>query len=116
LLDHCAPQLRARLEEESSTTPKDNALIFDLEAALQLVKEYFSVEETSIKSLVSKGHITFDLIWAIFPPNELVYTLDQLSEPCVLRAVNHHVEKKLDGSVVFCIGGRTIDSNGRILG
>jgi hypothetical protein len=116
LLYHCASQLRARLKEELSAIPKDNALIFDLEAALQFLKEDFSVEETSIKSLVSKGHITFDLLWAIFPPNELVYTLDQLSEPCVYRAVDHRVRRKPDGSVIFWIGGRRIDSNGRSLG
>ncbi|KAI0967674.1 P-loop containing nucleoside triphosphate hydrolase protein [Xylaria arbuscula] len=116
LLYHCAPKLRLRLESESAAQPQDSTLIFDLEAALQLIKEDFSGDESSINSLVSKRHITFDFLWAIFPPNELIYTLDQLSEPCVYRAVNHRVRKRPDGSIVFVISSRKVDSNGKSLG
>ncbi|KAH7305052.1 P-loop containing nucleoside triphosphate hydrolase protein [Rhexocercosporidium sp. MPI-PUGE-AT-0058] len=116
LLYHCAPKLRHWLEDEKTANMKDDSLIFDIKAALQLIEEDFSMEEASIKSLVTKGEITFETLWAIYPPNELAYTLDALSEPCVFRVVGHRIQKKLDGSVVFQISGRNIDSNGKSFG
>ncbi|GAB1314481.1 hypothetical protein MFIFM68171_04691 [Madurella fahalii] len=116
LLYHCAPKLRLRLKDELAKEKKDNDLVFEIEAALQVVNEDFAKDEENVQSLLRSGRITFDTLWAIVPPNELVYTRDLLSEPCVYRAVNSGVWKNSDGSVVFYILGRMVDSNGETLG
>lgn len=116
LLYHCASELRLRLEEELAKEQKDNDLVFEIQAALQVISEDFAKDEENIQSLLSSGRITFETLWAIVPPNELVYTLDSLSEPCVYRAVDSGVWKNHDGTVVFYILGRMVDSDGKILG
>ncbi|KXX74376.1 ATP-dependent zinc metalloprotease YME1, partial [Madurella mycetomatis] len=116
LLYHCAPELRRRLQAELAKEQKDNDLVFEIQAALQAISEDFAKDEENIQSLLSSGRITFDTLWAIVPPNEPVYTLDSLSEPCVYRAVNSGVWKNHDGSVVFYILGRMVDSDGKSLG
>lgn len=42
--------------------------------------------------------------------------LDTLSEPHVLRATDHEVQKRSDGSRFLWIGGRCVDDNGKRLG
>ncbi|KAK4445210.1 ATP-dependent zinc metalloprotease YME1 [Podospora aff. communis PSN243] len=116
MLYHCAPQLRIRLEAERAEEKKDDDLVFEIEAALRVIKEDFSNEEENIKSLLASGRITFETLWAVVPPNELVYTVDALNQPCVYRAARTSVIKKPDGAIVFCINGRQVDSNGQKTG
>ncbi|KAH8723302.1 P-loop containing nucleoside triphosphate hydrolase protein, partial [Phaeosphaeriaceae sp. PMI808] len=116
LLYHCVPKLRHRLEKEQANDSKDDALIFDIQAALQLVGEDFVTEEASIQSLLSSNRITFVTLWAIFPPNELVYTVDRLFQPNVYRAVDYSIKTKPDGSLAFALSIRSIDSDGTRLG
>ncbi|KAE8449801.1 hypothetical protein EG329_007277 [Mollisiaceae sp. DMI_Dod_QoI] len=116
LLFHAAPELRKRLEKEEASENKDGFLIFDIKAALQLVSEDFADVQQSLTSLISKGEITFNELWAIFPPNELVYTLDALSEPHLLRATDHEVREGFARGKFLWIGGRCIDDDGKSLG
>ncbi|KAK0646960.1 P-loop containing nucleoside triphosphate hydrolase protein [Cercophora newfieldiana] len=116
MLYHCAPKLRLRLDTERAKEEKDGDLIFEIEAALQVVKEDLANEEENLQSLLKSGRITFDTIWAIVPPNELVYTLDSLKQPCVYRAARTVVGRKPDGTIVFRISGRKVDSDGQRTG
>lgn len=116
MLYHCAPELRVRLEAERDGEMKDNDLTFEIQAALQVVKEDFSTVEENLQSLLGTGRITFETIWAIVPPNELVYMVDALNQPCVYRTARSATYSKNDGTVVFCINGRQVDCNGREMG
>jgi len=116
MLYYSAAKLRLRLEVELAKDEKNADLVFEIEAALQVTKEDFAKDEENLQSLLKSGKITFETLWAIVPPNELIYTLDALSEPCVYRAARSAVCQMSDGTMSFYIHGRGVDSNGKKLG
>ena len=57
--------------EKAKANP-DEALINDIRTALRFVKEDFGEKTASLDSLLAQGDITFDLLWAIFRPKEVL--------------------------------------------
>lgn len=45
----------------------------DLKVVLKFIDEDYEMVKQNVKSLLSAGEITWDLLWALFPPNVLVY-------------------------------------------
>ena len=60
--------------------PKDERLIFELDAGLRYVLEEYGSTLGALESLIPKNEITFEYLWAIFPPNTIAYGKDMLRE------------------------------------
>lgn len=115
-LFHAAAGLRQRLDAALTEDPRNNDLIFDLEAALQVIKDDFTSTQENLDSLLARRRITFDALWSVTPPNELVYSTGALGGSRVHRVIRSGVSKKDDGSIVYYVRGRSVDSNGSTLG
>ena len=59
---------------EESKPNADEKVLVGLETALEYIKEDLSEEIADAETLVSKGEVTFDLLWTLFPPNTYVCT------------------------------------------
>jgi hypothetical protein len=71
-----APKLLEIKEKEKKKEEPVQALINDIGTALRFVDEDFGERIASLKSLLANDEITFDLLWTIFPPKELVLAPD----------------------------------------
>jgi len=65
--------LLAYKEEEKEKDEPNQFLINDIGTAMRFVDEDFGYQIQSLASLIDKGEITFDLLWAIFPPRGMCY-------------------------------------------
>lgn len=45
-----------------------------LKCLLRYLEEDYLEVKKALKSLLDVGHITFDLLWSLFRPNEIIYT------------------------------------------
>lgn len=119
-LYHARAKLVERKGEEEAVLPKekqDKTLIFELDAALTFINEEFALETPRIEGLKGNDEITFDSLWAILPPNELIFTLDQLSEPRVYRSLYHQVVLGSEPNEVYVeITCNAVDHDGRHFG
>lgn len=67
------PGLVRRLESEEQLDPKDEDLILDIKAAIQVVEDDQGKTMRDLEMLKSQNQITFDLLWALFTLNTLVF-------------------------------------------
>jgi hypothetical protein len=82
---HAHTSLMARYLEEKAADRPDQALIDDIIVALDFHVEEYASEIGSLDSLLEKGEISYNLLWAIFKPKGLVFTeTNALHEPQVL--------------------------------
>ncbi len=65
--------LRLRLELEEQKKTRDEDLILDIKAAIRYVEEDKGNVLRDLEKLTSERQITFDLLWALFKPNALVF-------------------------------------------
>ena len=78
-LYHARAELGVRKRAEEAVLPKekqDSTLIFELDAALTFISQEFALETPRIEGLKQNDEITFDSLWAILPPNELIFAAD----------------------------------------
>ena len=68
------------MDEARKCEPQDQDLVADLEVAAKFAEEEFQVTTTNLEALISAGDITWNLIWAIFSPNVLLYRHHPLVE------------------------------------
>ena len=118
-LYHATTELRLRKREEEAVLPKekqDHTLIFELDAALTFISEEFALEIPRLDTLKRNEEITFDSLWAILPPNELVFKLDELSEPRVYRALYHKDSSEPTGAKSLEVTCSYVDYDGRKFG
>jgi hypothetical protein len=73
LFFHSCFGLRGRLAEEQSKDAPEDALIDDLKTALQYIEEDHTKNITDFTRLTAHQQITYDLLWALFAPNTLLY-------------------------------------------
>lgn len=59
-------------EEEKSKDEPNRIKINDIGTALRFIEEDFGSDLSSLKSLLANNEITYDLLWTIFAPNELL--------------------------------------------
>ncbi|KZV69065.1 P-loop containing nucleoside triphosphate hydrolase protein [Peniophora sp. CONT] len=71
-----------RLAVERDKEPQDQteSLIVDIIAAIHVVEEDLAHTLLGITQLTSEGEITFDLLWALFKPNSLIYSYHSPTE------------------------------------
>ena len=120
ILYHARARLMERKGEEEAVLPKekqDSTLIFELDAALTFINEEFALETQRIEGLKGNDEITFDSLWAILPPNELIFTFDQLSEPCIYRSLYQQVIHERNSNSVYTeITCSAVDYDGTYFG
>ncbi|KAF6817205.1 AAA family ATPase [Colletotrichum plurivorum] len=103
--------------DDANETP-DQALVKDIQAALDFLQEDFAEATADLDALSRKGLITFDLLWTLFPPNTDVYTdQNQLCEPQVLRFVGGgYRSNEQTGDVFYEITATCLNHSGRYFG
>ncbi len=67
------PGLVRRLETEEQNDTKDEDLILDIKAAIHVVEEDQGKTLRDLEKLTSQNQITFDLLWALFVLNTLIF-------------------------------------------
>uniref|UniRef100_A0A0W0F8F3 AAA+ ATPase domain-containing protein n=1 Tax=Moniliophthora roreri TaxID=221103 RepID=A0A0W0F8F3_MONRR len=72
--------LQERLEREESQASPDQGLINDLKVAIQYVHEDHTDNINNFERLLAHQEITYELLWALFKPNALVYRFHALTE------------------------------------
>ena len=86
LLFHSLPGLEAREKQELASNSPDQTLIKHISIAQQFVYEDFGSRIADLTSLLEHNEITYDLLWAIFPPRCLIFTKKTLlDQPQVMR-------------------------------
>jgi hypothetical protein len=68
------PGLLERLAVEQKQEERDESLICDIQAGIFYVDEYLGNTMKDVKQMVSQREISFDVVWALFVPNSLVYS------------------------------------------
>lgn len=88
----------------------------DLQTALDFLDHEFSSERLSLDSLQENGDITYDLLWALFPPHVEGYTEDNvLSEPQAFRFVSGEYRETTEGNF-YEISGSILNHDGVTFG
>lgn len=117
LLFHSLPSLTKRLAAEDAKDVPDKALIHDLGCALEFINEDFGRAMASLASLSEHDEITFDLVWALFPPHTIAFTKDNmLKEAQAMRFLSGSYEKRQDGTSYYSMKLQMISHDGQELG
>lgn len=117
LLWHRRGNIETRLRDETQKEPPNHDLIFELEAAIDLINDYFSTVRSRLAAL-DEGTITFDLLWTCFPPLSLVTgsDLDKLGQQRLSRVRETKYQEAWGGGHVFCLDTDYISSDGKDTG
>lgn len=95
---------------------EDQSTSYEVQAALQFTEEQWPALIPSLETMLSQNCVTFEYLWAIFPPNVLVVGRDPLRELRVYRALEHTSKRLTDGSIVLFLRVEYADSNGQSVG
>ena len=118
LIYHARNKLEARKAEEKKAAEPDQILIDDIGTALRFVHEDFGERMASFENLTSHGEITFDLLWMLFPPNELLYAprcgLLHQELACRLRAAIYG--ERANKREYYLVRGYVVNHDGDIFG
>ena len=104
------------LKAKKVDDPEDKAFIFEIEAALQYIREDFDSTFTSLSKLLPNRQVTFPVLWALFPPNTIVYSTDQLRNPraWLVRSVEEREDR--NGNQWLQLQPEHIDYDGNNVG
>jgi hypothetical protein len=106
-----------RVEAEKSNPEPNKARVDELSVALQYIAEHYASTINSLSSLSAHGEITFDLLWALFPPNTAIWTKNNLlREPQVLKLQKGDYETRQNGSRHYSMDSRLIAHDGEKFG
>lgn len=108
--------LERLLAEAEGCTPVDEEMIFELNAAIQFVKEDFAETFASLKTLLATNQITFEHLWTLYPPNTIVWCSDNLGNTQAYKVRTNRVEKDDRGVPGVVLEVEYIDSNGKDVG
>lgn len=98
-------------------SPLDYQGTLRLELLLDYLKSAYADTTQSMLSLLSTGYITYDLLWALFTPNCLVYTTCSGTHKhrCVRYSFGEE-KKTILGGTYWSLDCRYLDFNGEDLG
>ncbi|KAJ5168141.1 uncharacterized protein N7482_003735 [Penicillium canariense] len=109
--------LRIKEEEKLKEQPCQQ-LIDDIGTALRFVQEDYTSQIDSLKSLLEQKEITWDLLWTIFPPKEVIvaprYGVMSQEQAFILRDSSY--EKRENGTYYFSAVGDIVTFSGRRFG
>lgn len=117
LLFHAREGLAARVKAETAKEAPNKALVEEVGVALQYIEQDYASTQASLTSLAEHDEITFDLLWALFPPNTTVYTKSNLlREHQVCKLQKGEYETLQSGAKQFGLALRHISHDGEKLG
>jgi hypothetical protein len=70
----------------------------------------------AVANLLLAAEITFDLLWTLLPPNELMYALDGFEQKRIYRAVNNEYKQEQDGTMSLEVKCSFFDHDGKRIG
>jgi hypothetical protein len=108
-----------RIKEEEKQKPQpDQKLIDDIGTALRYVEEDFSDQAASLKSLLEQKEITYDLLWAIFPPKEVVIApkYGTMNQEQAYNLTDSNYSRRPNDSEYFYVNGQIITFDGQDFG
>jgi hypothetical protein len=80
LLFYSRAPLSQRLKQEQAKESPDTSLVDDIETVLQFIHDDYGDTIADVEHLISLNHITYELLWVLFPPNTRVYRYHDLTE------------------------------------
>lgn len=104
-----------KIKEEEKLKPEPNqALIDDIGTALRFVDEDFGGQLQSLNTFLAQDEITFDLLWMLFPPKEMVVAINHgtMNQTQVMQLSNAWEEQNPNGSRHFAISGYIVTHDG----
>ena len=113
---HAHDALAALLETKDPKNAEDTSFIFEIEAGLRYIREDFDTTFTSLANLLPNKQITYLVLWAIFPPNTIVYGVDQLQNPRAWRVRSTSEREDDNGNQWLQIEPEHIDFDGENVG
>ncbi|KAJ4480946.1 P-loop containing nucleoside triphosphate hydrolase protein [Lentinula aciculospora] len=117
LFFHSRVGIQDKLAAERLKDVPDEGLIADLETAMQYIAEDHSQNLIEYNLLTSQQEITYDLLWALMPPNSLVYHFHQFTEqPQILLAKEVHYYQPSDRPYYVEIVCDIISNDGNFFG
>ncbi|GLA51088.1 hypothetical protein AnigIFM63604_007430 [Aspergillus niger] len=113
-----APDLMRVKEEEKQKENPNQQLINDIGTALQFVEEDFAAQISSLKSLMGENQITWDLLWAIFPPKEVIISprFGLMSEEQAFNLKMSSYQSRPNGQQYFSASANVIKHDGQDFG
>jgi len=113
LLFHAWEELRKRQKILESSPARDENTINDINAVSDFLNEHFGDSIGNLKSLSQHGEITYNLVWALFSPNSLVYTqANTLQAQQVFYFRDGKYQQLSTGENYFELTGRIINHDG----
>lgn len=113
ILFHFLSQIEARRKPGLLESDKETQ---HLDLLTSFLQQYFTSIIITLPTLLEKAEITFDLLWALFPPNTLVYTTCHYSEEPKCLIFDFGEERILKKGKFYVIQCRYLDFNGKVLG
>ena len=113
---HAHDALAALLETKDPNRAEDASFRFEIEAGLRYIREDFDPTFTSLANLLPNKQITYSVLWAIFPPNTIIYGRDQLHNPRAWRVRSAAECEDRDGHQWFQIEPEHVDYDGQNIG
>lgn len=107
----------SRKSKEKKKDEPNQSLIDDIGTALRFINEDFDAQIQSLESLLGNGEITFDLLWAIMKPQELLFSVKYRNfEHQAMDLHSGSYGKRDNGSKYFNVTGRLINHDGEDFG
>lgn len=96
--------------------PEERKTFEQIQLALSVIQLEFAGESSTIKSLLAKGEISFSLLWALFPRNELIIGTDTLKQTIAYFVKFDTDFKDKNGRKCFGLEACYVDHNGEEMG
>ncbi|KUJ10193.1 P-loop containing nucleoside triphosphate hydrolase protein [Mollisia scopiformis] len=116
LLFHAGEQLYSRLKKLEASPNPNEALINDISAVLDFIQEHFGGNIDSLKSLSEHGEITYNLIWALFPPKTLGYTAANIQHQPQVFIFKEGTDIETSTEKYYYVTGQVINHDGMDFG
>lgn len=83
---------------------------------IDFLKDWYQSAIEELNQLVEHGEITYDLLWALFKPNDLIFTIDQDSEQPRCFIYDFGDTHEVQGQRYFEITCRSLHYDGKWFG
>ncbi|KAH8759552.1 hypothetical protein F5882DRAFT_453760 [Hyaloscypha sp. PMI_1271] len=114
LLFHYLSDLEAY---RSNNAALDDSTLRHLDLLLDFIKNTYGSTTERLTALLEKREITYDLLWAFFKPNTVVYTTCVgTGKPRCVKYDFGEERKQMGGVDYFHIGCHYLDSDGKVFG
>lgn len=117
LLYQYLPELEAYRTKLSDDISQDAAELKHLNLLADFIKRKYASTNDRLIPLLENGEIAYDLLWALFKPNTIVYTtcLDTEKSLC-FRFDTAEERTATNGTTYFHMNCRYLDSDGAVFG